>query len=61
MELSAFILHRPFRASTMSNDITCYATQPDMADTCHVLKDGYLTVGDEAGIGVRSLKEMKIV
>ena len=47
--------------STMSNDITCYATQPDMADTCHVLKDGYLTVGDEAGIGVRSLKEMKIV
>ena len=48
-------------ASTMSNDITCYATQPDMADTCHVLKDGYLTVGDEAGIGVRSLKEMKIV
>ncbi|MBP2657769.1 MAG: chloromuconate cycloisomerase [Firmicutes bacterium] len=39
-------------------DLTCYATQPTQADTCHILKDGMLTVGTEPGCGVRSLIEL---
>lgn len=41
-------------------DLTCYATQSSMADTCHVLSDGKLNVGAEPGIGVRSLSEFQI-
>ncbi|MCF4113191.1 MULTISPECIES: mandelate racemase/muconate lactonizing enzyme family protein [Dethiosulfovibrio] len=43
-----------------ANDLTCYATQKEMADTCHRLKDGYLYVGPEPGIGVRSLAEFQL-
>ena len=47
-------------SATVANDLTCYATQPDMADTCHILTGGCLAVGDEPGIGVRSLFEFPV-
>lgn len=44
----------------MGNDLTCYATQAELADTCHTLNGSFLEVGDAPGIGVFSLKEMEI-
>ena len=43
-----------------AHDLTCFATQPALADTCHTLSDGLLAVGDEPGIGVRRLAEFDI-
>lgn len=44
--------------ATIGNDITCFATQPDQAKTCHRLENGELSVGSEPGIGVQTLKEL---
>ena len=46
--------------ATIGNDLTCYATQPTQADTCHNLSGCSLTVGNEPGIGVRSLNEINL-
>jgi len=39
-------------------DLTCYATQPQEANTCHILENGTLTVGNDMGCGVNSLSEI---
>ena len=38
-------------------DLTTFATQPEVADTCHRLEGMYLLPGDEPGIGVRSMRD----
>lgn len=43
---------------TLSCDLTCYASQPGMAESCHSLADGVLAIGPGAGCGVRKLSEL---
>ncbi|MDR1732412.1 MAG: hypothetical protein LBR61_10020 [Synergistaceae bacterium] len=47
-------------SATVPHDLTCFATQPTLADTCHTLEKGLLRVGDEPGTGVRSLAEFSL-
>ena len=42
-------------------DLTCYATQAEQAESCHILKDGMLRAGDLPGCGVLSLKEIGLL
>ena len=44
--------------AAISCDLTCYASQPEMAVTCHTLKNGALTVGAGSGCGVGSICEL---
>lgn len=43
-----------------ANDLTCFATQPDMAVSCHELTGDFLRVGRGRGIGVMRLQEFEI-
>jgi o-succinylbenzoate synthase len=45
---------------TLSCDLTCFASQPEMASTCHRLEDGSLFVGGGEGCGVYSLSELQL-
>lgn len=47
-------------SATLANDLTCFATQSNQANTCHTLEGGFLRVGGERGIGVRSLAECTV-
>jgi L-alanine-DL-glutamate epimerase-like enolase superfamily enzyme len=44
---------------TLSCDLTCFASQPDMAESSHRLADGSLAVGTDAGCGVTGLAELR--
>ena len=46
--------------ATLANDLTCFATQPDQARSCHTLSNGFLRVGSGRGIGVAALDELPI-
>lgn len=45
---------------SLSCDLTCYASQPEMAESCHSLADGVLTIGSGAGCGVKKLSELSL-
>ena len=55
LHLACALPNAPF-----ANDLTCFATQPDGAETCHVLKQDRLFVGSDPGIGVASLQEFAL-
>ncbi len=44
--------------NVLSCDLTCFASQPAMAKTCHLLSNGSLVVGGAAGCGVESIDEI---
>lgn len=44
--------------NVLSCDLTCFASQPTMAKTCHLLSNGSLIVGGVAGCGVESIDEI---
>lgn len=46
------------KTATISCDLTCYASQPEMAVTCHTLENGALTLGTDSGCGVSSICEL---
>lgn len=46
--------------SELGCDLTCYVSQQEMAKTSHVYKNGYLLLGDTAGVGVTSLTEQTL-
>lgn len=46
--------------ATLPNDLTCFATQPTLATTCHTLERNFLSVGNGKGIGVQSLAEFPV-
>jgi o-succinylbenzoate synthase len=45
-------------AASISCDLTCYASQPEMATTCHIMENGMLDVGADSGCGVSSICEL---
>ncbi|HWR12753.1 MAG TPA: enolase C-terminal domain-like protein [Rectinemataceae bacterium] len=45
---------------SLSCDLTCYASQPGMAESCHSLARGAIAIGIEAGCGVTRLSELSL-
>ncbi len=45
---------------SLSCDLTCFASQPEMAESCHSLVRGEIAIGAGAGCGVMGLSELSL-